>query len=115
DPPSCPQPGRCPAGGDLSNPNAVALFLIPLIAVASAIVIYSPHVRDRWAAVAFLVIALPAALLTFSRGGYVALLVIGLLLALSHPSRVWLVASLALIALAFSRIPAVATRIGHEL
>ena len=97
------------------TPNAVALFLIPLIAVASAIVIYSPHVRDRWAAVAFLVIALPATLLTFSRGGYVALLVIGLLLALSHPSRVWLVASLALIALAFSRIPAVATRIGHEL
>ena len=63
------------------TPNAVALFLVPLIAVASAIVIYSPHVRDRWAAVAFLVIALPATLLTFSRGGYVALLVIGLLLA----------------------------------
>jgi len=97
------------------TPNAVALFLVPLIAVASAIVIYSPHVRDRWAAVVYLVIALPAALLTFSRGGYVALLVIGLLLALSHPSRVWLVPSLALIALAFSRIPAVATRIGHQL
>ena len=77
--------------------------------------IYSPHVRDRWAALAYLVIALPATLLTFSRGGYVALLVIGLLLALSHRSRVWLVPSLALIALAFSRIPAVATRIGHEL
>jgi O-antigen ligase len=53
--------------------------------------------------------------LTFSRGGYVALLAIGLLLALSHRWRVWLVASLALIAAAFSRIPAVATRIGHQL
>ena len=97
------------------TPNAVALFLIPLIALASAIAIYSPHARDRWAAAAFLLIALPAALLTFSRGGYVALLVIGLLLAVSHRSRIWLVPSLAVIALAFSRIPAVATRIGHEL
>jgi O-antigen ligase len=97
------------------TPNAVALFLIPLIAVASAVVIYSPDVRDRWASAAFLVIALPAALLTFSRGGYVALLVIGLLLALSHRSRIWLVPTLALVALAFSRIPAVASRIGHQL
>jgi O-antigen ligase len=97
------------------TPNAVALFLIPLIAVASAIAIYAPDLRDRWATAAFLVITLPAALLTFSRGGYVALLVIGVLLALSHRSRIWLVPTLALIALAFSRIPAVATRIGHQL
>jgi O-antigen ligase len=97
------------------TPNAVALFLIPLIAVASAIVIYSPSLRDRWASAAFLVMALPAALLTFSRGGYVALLGIGVLLALSHRSRVWLAPTLVLIALAFSRIPAVASRIGHQL
>jgi O-antigen ligase len=97
------------------TPNAVALFLVPLIALAAAIAIYSPDRRDRWAAVAYLLLTLPAALLTFSRGGYVALLVIGLLLALSHRSRVWLVPSLALIAAAFSRIPAVATRIGHQL
>ena len=68
------------------TPNAVALFLIPLIAVASAIAIYAPDLRDRWATAAFLVITLPAALLTFSRGGYVALLIIGVLLAELIPS-----------------------------
>jgi len=84
-------------------------------AVASAMVIYALDHRDRWASAIFLVLALPAALLTFSRGGYVALLVIGALLAFSHPSRRWLVPALVVIAVAFSRIPAVASRIGHQL
>jgi O-antigen ligase len=97
------------------TPNAVALFLVPLIAVASAMVVYAPDVRDRWVSALFLVLALPAALLTFSRGGYVALLVLGALLALSHPSRKWLVPALVVVAVAFSRIPAVASRIGHQL
>lgn len=97
------------------TPNAVALFLVPLIAVASAMVVYAPDIRDRWASAVFLVLALPAALLTFSRGGYVALLVIGALLALTHRSRRWLVPALIVIAAAFSRIPAVASRIGHQL
>jgi O-antigen ligase len=97
------------------TPNAVALFLVPLIAVASAIVVFAPTNRERWVSGLFLVLALPAALLTFSRGGYVALLVIGGLLAVSHRSRRWLVPALVVIAVAFSRIPAVASRIGHQL
>ena len=97
------------------TPNAVALFLVPLIAVASAMVVYAPDRRDRWASAVFLLLGLPAALLTFSRGGYVALLVIGVLLAVTHRSRRWLVPALVVIAVAFSRIPAVASRIGHQL
>jgi putative inorganic carbon (HCO3(-)) transporter len=97
------------------TPNAVALFLVPLIAVASAMAVYAPDIRDRWVSAVFLLAALPAALLTFSRGGYVALLVVGVVLALTHRSRRWLLPALVVIALAFSRIPAVASRIGHQL
>jgi O-antigen ligase len=97
------------------TPNALALFVIPLIAVGAAIAAYSRDSRERWASVVFLLIAVPGTLLTFSRGGYVALLVIGVLLALTHRSRIWLVPALAIIAVAFSRIPAVASRIAHQL
>ena len=97
------------------TPNALALFVIPLIAVASAIFVHSQEVRDRWASAAFLLIGVPAALLTFSRGGYVALLAIGILLTLTHRTRVWLLPALAILAIGFSRIPAVASRIGHQL
>src|SRR5207253_10581801 len=55
--------------------NAVALFVVPLIAVAAALAVYAADPRDRWGSVAFLVIAVPAALLSFSRGGYLALVV----------------------------------------
>ncbi len=96
------------------TPNALALFVIPMVAIAIAIAIYSRDRLDRWLSVAFLVVAIPGSLLTFSRGGYVALLVIGLLLALTHRSRIWLVPALAILAVAFSRIPAVASRIAHQ-
>jgi O-antigen ligase len=95
--------------------NAVALFVVPLIAVAAAMAIYSPDVRDRWVSAAFLVIALPATLLSFSRGGYLALVVIGLLLAASHRARAWLVPAIVVLTVAVSRIPPVASRLGHEV
>jgi O-antigen ligase len=95
--------------------NGIALLLVPLIAVAAAIAIYGRDKRERWASAVFLLIALPATVLSFSRGGYVALLVIGLLLALTHRARAWLVPALLLGAAAVSRIPPVASRLGHEV
>lgn len=95
--------------------NAVALFVVPLIAVAAAMALYSPDVRDRWASAAFLVVALPATLLSFSRGGYLALVVIGLSLAASHRTRAWLVPAIVLLTVVVSRIPPVASRLGHEV
>ncbi len=95
--------------------NAVALFLIPLIAVAASMVVYTIDRMERRLALVFLVIALGAALLSFSRGGFLAMSVIAVLLALSHPRRLWLVPGTLLVAAAISRVPPVASRIGHEI
>src|SRR5207248_4521867 len=62
-----------------------------------------------------LILALPGTFLSFSRGGYLAMFVIGLLLALTHRLRIWLAAGIVVVALALSRIPPVASRISHEL
>ena len=94
--------------------NAVALFAVPLLAVAAALLVYAPERRDRIGALAFMLVALPGTFLSFSRGGYLALLGIGIILALTHRWRIVLVATIAVVALALSRIPQVASRIGHE-
>ncbi len=95
--------------------NALALFLVPLIAVAASIVVHARDRGDRIASGVFLLIALPATLLTFSRGGYLALLAIAIGLALTHRHRPILLLATVVAAVAVSRIPAVASRIGHEV
>jgi putative inorganic carbon (hco3(-)) transporter len=95
--------------------NAEALFLLPLIAIAASLALFAPQPRARILSAVFLLIATPAFLLTFSRGGFVALGAVLLGLALAHPRRVWLVAAVALAAVGFSLIPIIRKRIGHEL
>ena len=95
--------------------NALALFVVPLIAVGAALLLYSADRTARIGSALFMVIAIPATLLSFSRGGYLALLAIAVLLALSHPRRTWLAVGTVLLALAASRVPPVANRISHEL
>ena len=98
-----------------NTPNAVALFLVPLIAVAAAIVVYARDRRERLAAAAFLLIAGPACLLSFSRGGYLGLVAVAVGLAISHRRRLWLLGATVVAVLAVSRIPPVASRLGHEV
>jgi O-antigen ligase len=95
--------------------NSLALLTVPLIAVAAALALFSTDRRDRLASVVFLLIAVPATLLSFSRGGYLALLVIGLLLAFTHRARLWLIPAILILAAAVSRIPPIASRIAHEM
>jgi O-antigen ligase len=94
--------------------NAVALFLLPLIAVAASLLLYGRN-PERLASAAFLVVAVPTFFLTFSRGGYLAIGAVVLGLALTHRRRIVLVVALAVAALLFTRIPAVAVRIAHDL
>jgi len=94
--------------------NAVALFLLPLIAVAASLLLYG-HNPERLASALFLVIAVPTFLLTLSRGGYLAIGAVALGLALTHRRRILIVALMALAAALFTRIPAVATRLAHDL
>lgn len=94
--------------------NAVALFLLPLIALAASLLLYGRN-PERSASVVFLVVAVPTFLLTLSRGGYLAIGAVALGLALTHRRRILIVALMALAAALFTRIPAVATRLAHDL
>ena len=94
--------------------NAVALFLLPLIALASSLLLYGQRI-ERLVGAVFLAIGAPAFILTLSRGGYLALGAVLLGLALAHRRRLWLVAAAAVAAAIFTRIPAIAIRIGHDL
>jgi O-antigen ligase len=95
--------------------NAVALFLVPLIAVAGSVLLHGRSNRQRQLAALFAGIAGLAVLLSFSRGGYVAMVAVAIGLALSHRRRWWLLGGLALLVVVAIRVPIIASRLGHEI
>jgi len=95
--------------------NAVPLFLLPLVAVAASLFLFEPDRRTRLGSAVFLAVALPAIILSFSRGGYLALAAVALGLAISHPRRRLLVPAALVAAVLIALVPPVRRRIGHEL
>ena len=69
-----------PPSAIYTSSNAVAMFLEPPMAFAVALVLFSDERRDRRLALAWTLVLGVALVLTFSRGGYVALAVFALLL-----------------------------------
>jgi O-antigen ligase len=98
-----------------TNANSIALFLVPLIAVAGSIVLYSQDRRERLLSGLFLAIALASALLSFSRGGYLALAAVALGIAISHRRRWLLLGGAVAAAILLVLIPPINHRIGIEL
>jgi len=98
-----------------TNANDVALFLVPLIAIAGSLVLYNTNQRVRIASLAFLVIAGASTLLSFSRGGYLALAAVALGLALSHRRRWWLLGAAAAIGVVLILIPPINHRLAVEV
>jgi len=94
--------------------NALALFLGPLIAVAASLLMYSSDRLVRLVSGGFLVIAVSSMLLSFSRGGYLAVAAVAIGLALSHPRRVWLLAGTLTVGVLVGLIPPVFHRISLE-
>jgi O-antigen ligase len=94
--------------------NALALFLGPLIAVAGSLLLYGPDRVVRIASGLFLLVTVPAMLLSFSRGGYLTVAAVVLGLALSHPRRRWLLAGAAAAGILVALIPPVFHRITLE-
>ena len=90
------------------------LFLVPLLSMAGAVVVHSRERRFRIAAAAFCVVAGVACLTSFSRGGYLALGAVMLLLAASHRLRLWLVPAIAVVGALLSQAPPLASRLSHE-
>ena len=95
--------------------NAVALFLLPVMAVAGGLLMHARERTERLVSGGFLLVTLPCFLLTFSRGGYLALLAVAITLVLTHRRRWQLLTGAALLTVAFLLIPAIRTRLGHEL
>ena len=95
--------------------NAVALYLIPLVAVAASLLVHGTGRAHRWLSGLFLAVAVPACLLSFSRGGYLALAALGLGIAISHRWAKLLVPGAILAALAVSQVPLIRQRIAYEL
>jgi putative inorganic carbon (HCO3(-)) transporter len=99
-----------------NSPNFVAMFLEPLLALAAAFVLFGIRASDRRLAGSFLVLAGSAVLLTFSRGGYLALAVLAIAVVLSLRRRVPIVvAGGAVILFLLWRFPEVPGRVGHLL
>ena len=98
-----------------TNANDVALFLVPLIALAGSIALYSADRRLRLLSMAFLVIAVGSTLLSFSRGGYLALAAVALGLALSHRQRWRLLSAAAAVGIVTVLIPPINHRLAVEL
>ncbi|HUY73312.1 MAG TPA: O-antigen ligase family protein [Candidatus Dormibacteraeota bacterium] len=98
-----------------TNANDIALFLVPLIAIAASITFYRDDQRERVVSGAFLVVAVIATLLSFSRGGYLALAVVAIGLALSHRYRWRMLGAAVAIGIVLVLIPPIHRRIAVEL
>src|SRR5258708_38135274 len=88
------------------------MYLEPPVAFAVAVLLFDRTARWRWLGAAWLAITGLALLLTLSKGAYLALIVLGVIVILR--SRRWmlpLLAGLGLVAVLISRVPLVAERI----
>jgi hypothetical protein len=94
--------------------NALALFLGPLIAVAASLVLHEEDRNVRVASAVFLVVAVPAMLLSFSRGGYLGMAAVAVALALSHRRRFVLLGIGAVAAAVVVALPPIFHRISLE-
>jgi putative inorganic carbon (hco3(-)) transporter len=95
--------------------NAVALYLVPLIAVSGAVALHWPGRRERLAAAAFAFVGVICVLLSFSRGGYLALAAVALGLALSHRWRWFLIAGGVVVGVVLMQIPVIASRVRTDV
>jgi O-antigen ligase len=94
--------------------NAVGLYLVPLIAVSSALALHLRNGPVRLAAILFTAVAGASTLLSFSRGGYAALVAVAIGLALSHRRRWYLLGAEAAIAAVMVEVPPIANRLSHQ-
>ena len=97
-----------------NTPNAVALYLVPLIGIAACMFLYDRARYVRALSAVFLAISLSAVFLSLSRGGYLALAAMALILAVINRYRWYLLPAVVIAGAAISRVPAIASRLAHE-
>jgi putative inorganic carbon (HCO3(-)) transporter len=95
--------------------NAVALYLVPLVAIASAIALHWNGRRERLLAAGFACVGVLCVLLSFSRGGYLALAVVAIGLAISHRWRWFLIVGSVVLGVVLMQIPVLASRVRTDI
>ncbi len=93
--------------------NATGLFLGPLLAMAAAFILFGNR-NERTRAIVFAVLALPAFILSFSRGAWLALVVAVLFLVWHHRLRILMIAGVGLAVAAGVLVPALRQRLAHQ-
>lgn len=94
--------------------NAVALYVVPLTAMAGALGLHAGG-PARKLGIAFFAIGVVVTTLSFSRGGYVALAAVVVGLAISHRRRALLLAAAAAGAIGLALVPQIQRRVVIEL
>jgi putative inorganic carbon (hco3(-)) transporter len=95
--------------------NAVALFLVPVVAFAAAIALHEQDQQKRLAAAALVALGTVCVVLSFSRGGYLALGAVVVALAVTHKKRLIIVGAGIVIAAGLMLVPAIRHRVLTEL
>lgn len=94
-----------------STANAVALYVVPILAVSISLALYGSSTQERWAGAVFFVIGAIITALSFSRGGYLALAAVVAIALLLHPRRIPLLGVAALALAATALISPIRTRV----
>ena len=97
-----------------STANAVALFVVPLVAVAGAVTLHGAG-PARYLGAAFVAIGTLVTVLSFSRGGYLALAAVVTGLAISHRRRILLALGAVVLAAGLALVPQVRRRVVIEV
>jgi len=97
-----------------NTPNAVALYLVPLIGLAGSLALYESDRRVRLLSAAFLVVFSGSTFLSLSRGGLLALTVVALLFAAINRRRLILLPAVIVIGVVAVLIPGISSRLAHE-
>jgi O-antigen ligase len=95
--------------------NAVALYLVPLIGFAGAVALHGTSRKEKVIAWAFVLVGSFCVLLSFSRGGYLALVVVAIGLALSDRRRWFLLAGGMAVGVGIMLIPVIGGRVWTDI
>ena len=94
--------------------NYVAMYLDPIVALATGLVLYAGSARWRLVGAVWLAITGTALILTFSKGSYVALAAVGIMVVVGVPRwRVPVLAALIVVAFALGRVPLISLRVAE--
>jgi O-antigen ligase len=80
-----------------TSANSVALYLEPPIAFAIGFIVFASHPKERWVGAGVLGLLLLADILTLSRGSYLAMAVLAIVLVLSLQSNRWRLRAVAIL------------------